>query len=446
MNTDKKIIALAVVVGIILGVGGYKLYQEATSDYVYDDNKPALVVPVGQTADWKTYKNEQFGLEFRYPATLTLPTPDTTSKFPNEIGIINGEGVNFAVDYYATRGQALRDGVSDTDNLYAVTKIDSQSNRAVIFNLFVQDSSQKAQLKPLVDQVIATFRFLPMISAASSDHQKPYATRSDGSVLDFPLTPINELYKLSDLHRVSSATVQGWVEEVNYTSVGGQILLSNRMGDFVRADIAHADISGYVDTISKLKRGDKIEIFGTNIFVSNNGEVSLGLTGEIQVLFSSGGPIETKDWQTYRNNQYGFELRYPLTWKISSTPLSVPLPSFDKRLAEYEVFNTNPPPGPDTLSITISSDSVEDVVAVQKRIHNSAADQLISLGDVPMFGGSAVKLVYRQTAVGTVTEEYIVGASKGVLLIQGPTTFDTHPEWNLDAEVVQQMINTLKIF
>ena len=122
------------------------------------------------TSDWKTYTDTEFGLEFKYPPSLALPYRDENGKFPTEIGIWNkGESI-FSLDYYGVRGTLTKDSVDDSHNLYTVVKIDPQSTRSVIFNLFMGDGDRS--VKPLADQIISTFRFLETASTSPTSKDK----------------------------------------------------------------------------------------------------------------------------------------------------------------------------------------------------------------------------------------------------------------------------------
>jgi len=94
---DKKgfasMAALAVLIGVILGVGGYLiLSKNQTSNEnpvpaanqapnVSNEQQPPQQPSMApnETVNWQTYKNEAFGFQFKYPASFTV-----VSSGPNE--------------------------------------------------------------------------------------------------------------------------------------------------------------------------------------------------------------------------------------------------------------------------------------------------------------------------------------------------------------------------
>ncbi len=116
------------------------------------------------------------------------------------------------------------------------------------------------------------------------NHPKPLITRADGSALEFPMTPVGKLYLLSDINYLTSATVRGWVESVAYDNVGGKLVITDKNGNFTEANISHAAVSQYLDILPQLKKGDEVEVFGTNIYANVGIRPYFGLVGDIKVI------------------------------------------------------------------------------------------------------------------------------------------------------------------
>ncbi len=57
------------------------------------------------------------------------------------------------------------------------------------------------------------------------------------------------------------------------------------------------------------------------------------------VLEQKNNNNETADWKTYRNEEYGFEFKYPPTWKLEEIKLDVPQQLRDRGV--YEIRLTN---------------------------------------------------------------------------------------------------------
>jgi len=61
-NTNWRYILIVLVLGILVG-GGILGYQE----YTARKETPTPTSPIDETADWKVYRNEEYGFELKYP-------------------------------------------------------------------------------------------------------------------------------------------------------------------------------------------------------------------------------------------------------------------------------------------------------------------------------------------------------------------------------------------
>lgn len=87
---------LVIIVVIALGLGGYFAYRSTQPNYSYEPSASPPLAPVSpttpppsptpasspvpdETANWKTYRNDEYGFEFRYPPNVKVGSVATGS-------------------------------------------------------------------------------------------------------------------------------------------------------------------------------------------------------------------------------------------------------------------------------------------------------------------------------------------------------------------------------
>lgn len=70
MNMNQKTLSVVVIV-VLLGAVGYFVFVRKSTPIAQQTATPTST-PKDETANWKTYTNTEYGLEFKYPVGMTL--------------------------------------------------------------------------------------------------------------------------------------------------------------------------------------------------------------------------------------------------------------------------------------------------------------------------------------------------------------------------------------
>lgn len=168
-----------------------------------------------QISDWKTYKNTQYGFEFKYPMNLAFGGEGTSSSggkymfFSNPSVLDRGE-ITITVE----KGKTVADlknklenvketGTVNVDNVLARKFSTDNPSNSLTYILFEQGSYVfQITFEPVqisnIDNILSTFKFIPLTSQVGEKDriclQKPTTAKnpSTGESRDFPDSCIPE--------------------------------------------------------------------------------------------------------------------------------------------------------------------------------------------------------------------------------------------------------------
>ncbi len=182
---------------LLLAIIGYLLFQNSQLQQKLTSPQPPDVVLLDQkptepaeTANWRTYTNNDYGFSLKYPQELSLKTDDMSSRIVHYISFIFPDGCNLyraeckkairvqilenpeelsLQEFYRTSSDynifASAEGEEITLAGFKAYKFGVDDNFARVFayknKIFViQDFSRPLQKNDTFNQILSTFRFI----------------------------------------------------------------------------------------------------------------------------------------------------------------------------------------------------------------------------------------------------------------------------------------------
>jgi len=193
-NNLVKIILLVLLVVLVgyLGVDAYQKYQNRHMPILplQETEAPVTTPVVDDMTDWKTYKDEKYGFEFKYPNDFNLVTKDgfDTLVSPSgtqeiQIAVLDVTGFGYCYTYSNKREISLdneiaetADGIGGTEyckdepidysnlgNTYVLIPLEEISvENAPLTQIFISYDyplNEKTIAKSNFDQILSTFKF-----------------------------------------------------------------------------------------------------------------------------------------------------------------------------------------------------------------------------------------------------------------------------------------------
>lgn len=86
MNINQKgfanIILIVVIVAVFVGVVGYFVFGKKSEQATQQQQTTTQTKPKDESANWKSYRNEEYGFEFKYPTGWEIIDESYTGGFP----------------------------------------------------------------------------------------------------------------------------------------------------------------------------------------------------------------------------------------------------------------------------------------------------------------------------------------------------------------------------
>lgn len=343
------------------------------------------------TEGWSTYRNEKYGFEFKYPSTWRVQ-PGGTIGFEFSLGINYPEGYGALYIYKNVAQLNINDLKNKTRNSiggdyenFSLEDVNYNGISAFVhkgkwvggrvecvpiigaiivppdnqfyFDLgFVRcrfsDETEPEIITTSFNQILSTFKFIP-----STGTRQATTGVLAGKVSVGPICPVERI------------GVPCPVPPEVYTSPEFLVLSNNQSKTIISF---HADASGNYsvslppgtsDVVVSAKSG-----FGYMSNLPDTITIKAGETTVLDINVDIGirspfsipvGTVDTSSWRTYRNEKYGFEVKYPEVWQIKECqPFYIRFGTADeqKLSCSYEGESdesTAPPPEQPPVSIAV---------------------------------------------------------------------------------------------
>jgi len=364
-HSEIKMLVIVSIVAVVVSVGAILILKsipsstqvQPESQKVSVGVQPTEKPSVDGTADWETYRNGKYGYEVKYPPNLIKD--EVISEFEHDFYLqwtAGEEGqpfLSFSVDenprylsineYYDGDPGADLFGQTESEDIVDIIVAGYPAmnfNPYVTFAggevfivslgpwfLTVNDNGGSFRGVDLLDKILATIRFTEL----DPSNWKTYQSEEFGFEFKYPLQG-----KVEETKMLSTSHIRLYLG-ISHTNSGNLFLVERNdkqmsLEEFILdpykncipeyelpclpipqlEDFRIGNISGLTDQYHYFfEKDDK-----TDLVYIFSGTVTQPVGIKVLSTFKFIEPIDTSDWQTYRNEEFGFEMKYPENWKL----------------------------------------------------------------------------------------------------------------------------------
>ena len=183
-NKGFSTIVLVIILAVLVG-GGYAVWQKQLGSEASKS---------GITADWKTYRNDEYGFEFKYPINLTfresLPSgtngtvmfsnPNDGMVEFNATVFLNTEQLSKGLDSWVDQGEVLIDGQKARKMI-----AENENSTNILYLIASKNTSISFSQNNFGEQILSTFKFIDQTTDTSN--WKTYRNDKYGFEFKYPV-------------------------------------------------------------------------------------------------------------------------------------------------------------------------------------------------------------------------------------------------------------------